>query len=151
MSSDMISDLWSQHGPLAVVGLLALIGLLAVIGLHSKLGRVNAALKAIDDLLDTIQDQTDSKKEEKLSVLAQRLRKAFPEIADGVDNRGFGLRVYNAHRIYRKALSYSGARKADAEAAVLADAVNGFDGHSIISRIPAGEWKRRVAAFIKTA
>lgn len=142
---------------LAGVGLLAVIGLLIAVGLYAKLGGVNARLKALDDQLDRIQDQTDSKKEEKINALAKQLRHAFPEIADGVDNRGFGLSVYNAHKAYRKAINYFGSpgssswsKKANAELSVLADTVNDFDGHSVITRIPNGEWKKRLAVFIKT-
>jgi hypothetical protein len=141
---------------LAAVGLLAVVGPLLAIGLYVELGRVSDKLKAVDVLLDTILDQTDSKKEEKVTALGKQLKTAFPEIADGVDNRGFGLSVYNAHKVFRKAAtaygspgSNSWSKKANAKAASLADAVNDFYGHSIITRIPSGEWKRRLAGFIK--
>jgi hypothetical protein len=141
---------------LAAVGLVAIVGPLLAIGLYLELGRVNDRLKTMDALVDVLLEQTDLKKEEKATALGKRLRTAFPEIADGVDNRGFGLSVYNAHKVFRKAASVYGApgskswtKKADAEAAVLADTVNDFYGHSIISRIPSADWKKRLSVFIK--
>jgi hypothetical protein len=141
---------------LAAVGLVAIVGPLLAIGLYLELGRVNDKLKAVDVLLDAILDQTDSKKEEKVTALGKQLRAAFPEIADGVDNRGFGLSVYNAHKVFRKAASAYGSpgsnswsKKANAKATGLVDAVHDFYGHSIIKRVPSGEWKKRVAVFIK--
>jgi hypothetical protein len=152
----MLSDFLTVPYLFAVVGLLAVIGLLVAIGLYVKLARVNGKLKAIDDLLDIIHDQTDLKREEKISALAKQLKKAFPEIADGIDNTGFGESVYNAHKVYRKAVSYYGSpgsnswsRKANAKSNTLADTVNGFYGYSLIKRIPNSEWKKRVATFIR--
>jgi hypothetical protein len=141
---------------LAAVALVAVLGPLVAIGLYAKLDSMNDKIKAMDDLLDTIQEQTDLKKEEKVTALGKQLRKAFPEIADAVDNRGFGLSVYTAHKAYRKAVNYYGTpgskswtKKADAKLASLAGAVNDFYGHSVLTRIPGAEWKKRVAVFIK--
>jgi hypothetical protein len=152
MSTDYYTVLWL----LAAVGLVAVVGPLLAIGLYVELGRVSDKLKTVDALVDVILEQTDSKKEEKAAALGKRLRAAFPEIADGVDNRGFGLSVYNAHKIFRRAAttygtpgSRSWSKKADAKAAVLAGTVNDFYGHSIIGRIPSAEWKKRLAAYIK--
>jgi type II secretory pathway pseudopilin PulG len=142
---------------LAAVALVAVVGPLLAIGLYMELGRVNEKLKAADVLLDAIVDQTDSKREEKAVALGKQLKAAFPEIADGVDNRGFGMSVYDAHKVFRKAASAYGTpgsrswtKKANAKAAVLAESVGGFYGHSIISRIPSGEWKKRLTGFIQT-
>jgi hypothetical protein len=152
----MSSDLFTVYWLLVAVALVAVVGPLLAIGLYIELGRLNDKLKVVDVLLDTIQDQTDSKKEEKVNALAKQLRQAFPEIADGVDNRGFGLSVYNAHKVFRKVASAYGSpgsnswsKKANAELSILADTVNDFYGHSIIARIPNGEWKKRLAIFIK--